>query len=389
MLSVCVVTQQYRQVVSGIGLHANNLVAWLVGDGHRVTVVAPSDQHLAGGSKFRFVGVPPPLFRHNQARWLSLAWAFARALRSLELKESFDLVHFTDARESLFCRLRAPVVGNINDTYAAEAGSLTYYRRHYADWALRWAYYQFVRQCEARALPRLQAVIANSHYTAEVVASQYRVSRERLYTCYKGIEPEQYSLALNRRRHDASQPFRVLFVGGNMQRKGLSTLIEAAPQILAALPRTEFWIVGGDAAAPRMQALCHAKGVETKFRFWGWRPHDALLNLYAQADVFVMPSLVEAFGVAFLEAMACGIPVIGTRVGGIPELIEHGHNGLLVSPGDAGELAQSLLQVLMDDTLRERLVEAGLETVRRFNVDRMMRCTYQVYEALLGYSPSA
>ena len=387
--SICVVTQQYNQVISGIGLHARNLVARLVADGHHVAVVAPVDQRPPGDLSFPFVGVSPPLFRRTQARWLSLAWSFARRLALLERRDAFDLVHFTDARESLFCRMHTPVVGNVNDTYAADVRHPVYYHRHYTDWLLRWGYYRFVKSCEALALPRLQGIIANSHHTANVVAARYHVSRGRLHLCYKSIDPEQYTAALRFRMQGSAHPPRVLFVGGNMQRKGLPTLIQAASRVLTVLPDAEFWVVGGDAAAPRMEALCRANGVDAHFRFWGWKSQTELPNLYAQADVFVMPSLMEAFGVALLEAMASGVPVIGTRVGGITELIDHGHNGLLVAPDDVNELAQALIELLTDAALRERLRQAGLETVRRFDVERMMQCTYSVYQAVLASPPRA
>jgi glycosyltransferase involved in cell wall biosynthesis len=134
--------------------------------------------------------------------------------------------------------------------------------------------------------------------------------------------------------------------------------------------------------------LCHSAGVEASFRFWGWKSQAELLDFYAQADVFVMPSLVEAFGVVFLEAMASGIPVIGTRAGGIPELIEHGRNGLLSEPGDVVGLAESLLGLLADVPLQQRLRHAGLETAQSFDVERMMQCTYQVYQTVLAQSHS-
>jgi len=105
--SICVATQQYRSVISGIGLHARNLVARLSADGHAVVLLAPEDQRPPNGGPLSFYGVPPPLFAGTQARWLTLAWSFGRALRTLQRKQAFDLIHFTDARESLFCDLRS------------------------------------------------------------------------------------------------------------------------------------------------------------------------------------------------------------------------------------------------------------------------------------------
>ena len=384
--AICVVTQQYHSVISGIGLHARNLVAQLIADGHRVVLLAPKDQRPDQDGGLEFAGVAPARLAGSQARWLSLAWSFSRALPALEREHRFDLVHFTDARESLFCRPDCLSVGNVNDTYAAEVAGPGYYRDHYSDWLFRWPYYRAVKLAEAVALPRLSAVIANSRYTAGVIAKQYRLRADRLRVCYKAVDPGRFVPALLARAKLAPHAPRVLFVGGNMQRKGLPVLIRAAGEVRARLPGTEFWVVGQDKAAQHMKDLCRSCGVEAAFRFFGLRSQGELLDFYAQADAFVMPSLVEAFGVVFLEAMAAGVPVIGTRAGGIPELIEHGRNGLLAEPEDSAGLADLLCRVLADASLQHRLRENGLRTAREFTPERMMQCTYGVYRDVIGSS---
>lgn len=385
MLSICLVTQQFARIISGIGLHSQLLVAQLVKDGHRVTVLAPADQHsYAADSSISFIKVPIPFLANSQARWLTLSWWFARALGRLD--RSFDIIHFTDAREALFCyNQHMPFVGNVNDTYAAERRSLAYYRQFYTDWFPRWFYYWIVRVCEKRVFPRLQAIIANSWYTAEVLKTRYPIVPELLWVCYKAIDLKKYTPVLKARKYRSiGATKRILFVGGNMQRKGLPTLIRAAPYVLSIIPEAEFWIVGEDRFIPQMKKLCRLLGVDHAFHFWGWRSGDELLEIYGQADVFTMPSLVEALGVVFLEAMACGLPVVGTSVGGIPEIIKQGYNGLLVEPANAAHLAHALIQVLTDNTLRQQLVEGGLATVSQFNVERMMNCTYTVYRSVVN-----
>jgi glycosyltransferase involved in cell wall biosynthesis len=382
-LDLCVFTQQIGSVLSGIGLHARNLVGRLCADGHRVTVVAPMDQRPQGELDYTFVGVPPAWPARNQARWFALSLSFARAWSRLQGRASFDLAHFTDAREALFCRSGVPLVGNVNDTYSADVRSLGYYRCHYHDWASRWGYYHFVHLCEAAGLPRLQAVLANSRFTADVVKAEYRLNPDRVYTVYKSIDAERYRPALALRLRQAPHPPRLLFVGGNMQRKGLPVLIRAAPLVLAVLPQAEFWVVGQDPAQARMEALCRAHGVAERFHFWGLSSQGELIDYYAQSDVFVLPSLTEAFGVVFLEAMAAGLPVVGTRAGGIPEVVEDGVNGLLAQPDDPPSLAMALLSLLSDQTLRSRLSQAGLATAHEFSLSRMMAETYQVYARLL------
>jgi len=315
-------------------------------------------------------------------RWLTLSWNFSRALAQLQSQMRLDLLHFTDAREALFSQLEVPAVGNVNDTYAADISPLAYYRQHYGDAFFRWLYYQFVRTCEHLTLPRFQVIMANSHYTAQIIARQYGLAPERLHVCHKSIALDNYASCLSMRQQVPPHPPRILFVGGNYQRKGVPTLIRAAALILPEFPEAEFRIVGSDTQLPRMEALCRAEGVATHFRFLDWQPQADLARLYAQADVFVMPSLMEAFGVVFLEAMAAGLPVIGTRVGGIPELIEDGRNGLLVEPADPVGLAEALQRLLHDRALQDRLRQAGLQTARQFSVDRMMACTYPLYQML-------
>ncbi len=146
--------------------------------------------------------------------------------------EPIDLAHFTDAREAFFFRTQLPIIGNINDTYSAELRPISYYRRYYDDWGIRWLYYRLVHYCEKNTLSRLSAVIANSHFTARVICNEYKVSPEKIYTCYKSVDLKKYQdvLEMGEKKRDASQ--KILFVGTNMQRKGLPTLIQAAPDTL-------------------------------------------------------------------------------------------------------------------------------------------------------------
>lgn len=379
-LVICVVTQQLAQIISGIGLHTHNLIHHLVAAGHQVYVVAPWDQRPTGSLPFRFLGVPRSLFSRSQARWFTLSWHFRCVLTRIQREVGLDLIHFTDAREALFMRRGTPAIGNINDVYAADVQSLAYYRTHYTDWLARWTYYRMVHLCERIALRRLDAVVANSYYTAGVIQARYSIPPERLYVCHKSIEPSSYAAAHSLRQSVVRHRPCLLFVGGNMQRKGLPTLIRAASQVLAALPDALFLVVGRDAAQPQMLALCHQEGVAAHFQFLGLKSQAELVHYYARADVFVMPSLIEAFGVVFLEAMAAGVPVVATRVGGIVEIIDDEQNGLLVEPDAPDQLAQALIRLLRDPVLQERLRQAGLATVRRFTVEQMMHCTYRVYQ---------
>jgi glycosyltransferase involved in cell wall biosynthesis len=377
-LSVCVVTQQHRAVVSGIGVHARNLTQRLHADGHRVHLVVPEDEAPLD-APYAVTTTPRARLRGSQARWFSLAIGFGRALDELQRRETFDVVQFTDARESLFYRGAAPALGHINDTYSADVRSLAYYRARYGDGVARWAYYRVVHALEARALRRLTRVVANSRFTLETVRRAYGLDDARLRLCYKSVDVERYRAAHERRATLPAHPPRVLFVGGNMQRKGMPHLISAAAEVARAVPDVEFVVAGRDAAQVRMEALCDAHGVRARFRFLGLQSQEQLIERYAESDVFVLPALTEALGLVFLEAMAAGVPVIGTRVGGIPEIVEDGVNGLLVPPENPSALAAALVRLLSDAALRAQFTQAGLHTLTRFDVPTMMQRTYELY----------
>jgi glycosyltransferase involved in cell wall biosynthesis len=379
-VNICVVSNQVKKTISGVGLHTYNLVGSLVKDGHRVWVVAPEEQRPAGDLPYDFLGVPKPLFNGSQARWFGLSWNYRPVVAGLLNRQPIDLVHFTDARESFFYREKAPAVGNMNDTYSAELQPLGYYRKYYSDWLVRWLYYSAVHLAEGVCLRRLDAVIANSHFTAGVIGTQYHIRPEKLFACYKSIAPERYRPALALRQQQGAHAPHILFVGTNMQRKGLPVLIHAAPTILERFPSAEFWVVGEDKVIPQMQALCESEDVRPSFHFMGWKSQDELVSIYGQSDIFVMPSLTEALGMVFLEAMASGVAVVGTAVGGIPEIIQNGQNGLTIAPNEPRELAGAVLRLLEDRPLAERVRASGLETAQKFDVSHMMEGTYRIYQ---------
>jgi glycosyltransferase involved in cell wall biosynthesis len=379
--AICIVTQQYKTIWSGIGLHARNLLNGLHEQGHRLTLLTQKSQVDPGIPDDVQVISVPDSHLGSQARWIPLAWNFAHTLHSLEIEKPFDIVHFTDAREALFfAKIGRVVVGNVNDYYAAELMPLEYYRHYYADWWKRWPYYFVVHQCERFVLRRMEAIIPNSDYTCKAILQAYRLDPRKLFRCNKCIDLSQYDHS----PRQYSKGVMVLFVGGNMQRKGLGTLIRAAVKVTKSRPDVIFKVVGADPNLPRMQEIGSRLGVKDHFEFSGWMPNSEVQKLYRRASVFVMPSLVEAFGVVFLEAMACGTPVIGARVGGTPELIKHEENGLLVEPDDSEELSNAILRILDDPKLAARLGENGRRTAEQYGIESMLACTQLVYESVLG-----
>jgi glycosyltransferase involved in cell wall biosynthesis len=167
--------------------------------------------------------------------------------------------------------------------------------------------------------------------------------------------------------------------------KGHRHLIDAMPAILRALPETWLAIVGegSEADALRAQAAALGSGVAMRVVFTGRR--DDVSALTSDLTLAVLPSIREAQGISLLEAMARGVPVVASAVGGIPEVVTDGVDGRLVPPGDSTALADAIIELLRDSELRRRLGEAGRRTVvDRFSIDAQVRAIQALYDEELA-----
>ncbi len=173
--------------------------------------------------------------------------------------------------------------------------------------------------------------------------------------------------------HQANAPFRVLFLGRLVEVKGVDLLIQA----LAPLRNVTLTIVGDGPERPALERLAVQAGVAARVLFAGRKLGPAKEALLAEADALALPSRVLPDGrtdsapVVLLEAMAAGLPVVATRVGGNEELIDHEHNGLLVPPHRIGPLGQALARLASDAGLCRRLTRAGRDTAADHSWDRV------------------
>jgi len=176
---------------------------------------------------------------------------------------------------------------------------------------------------------------------------------------------------------------RVGFVGRLIANKGPQYLLEAAPALLTTHPRAEIVMVGDGPMRPTLEARAEALGIRDKVSFLGNRKDVA--DVLRSCDIFVRPSLMEGMPLTVLEAMACGVPVVATPVGGTPEVVQDEHTGLLVPPGNIGELSIALVRLAQQPLLRERLGEAGRRLVcSDFTWDGVTERNLEVYKQALG-----
>jgi alpha-maltose-1-phosphate synthase len=258
---------------------------------------------------------------------------------------------------------------------------------------------------EQTALGMADAVIAVSQGTRDDILRVTTASPERVHVIYNGIDPNLYrpvakTDALTRYAIDPARPY-VLFVGRITRQKGIVHLARAIPRIDRA---AQVVLCAGAPDTPEVgremeEAVALAEH-ERAGVIWirEMVARDVAIQLYSHAAVFCCPSIYEPFGIINLEAMACGTPVVASRVGGIPEVVVDGETGILVpvdiqsdafEPIDpqrfSADLADALNRLLADAALRERMARAGRERVEReFAWEAIARQTAELYASLLS-----
>jgi glycosyltransferase involved in cell wall biosynthesis len=223
-----------------------------------------------------------------------------------------------------------------------------------------------------------KTVIAVSHAVAGH-AEGIGVNPNKLTVIANGVDVEEYSPAF----YKGSGRLRITCVGRLIGNKGPQHLLEAVPALHEAAADCEVVFVGDGPLLETLQARTTALGLDDNVTFLGSR--DDVADILRDSDVFVRPSLTEGMPLAVLEAMACGLPVVATAVGGTGEVIRHLHNGLLVAPGDVPGLAKTLIDVATDASLRRRLGEnARLSVEKDYSWERVIEANLDIYDELLG-----
>jgi len=217
------------------------------------------------------------------------------------------------------------------------------------------------------ALRNADAVTVNSLATGHAVAAiGAPIARLRLIPLGVDIvrAPLPASVDEFTRRFRRSDGSLILFAGRLAREKGACDLIEALPEILAALPDAMAVIVGDGPERRALEALANRRGVGANVRFTGWLKRQALAAAMTAADMVVVPSRREGQGLVALEAMAAGTPVIAANVGGLPEAVKDNETGLLIPPESPEALADAVIRLAGDSELSKRLALAGSAMVR-------------------------
>jgi glycosyltransferase involved in cell wall biosynthesis len=238
---------------------------------------------------------------------------------------------------------------------------------------------------------QLQEKIAQAKFVVTCTEYNRRFLRELvhggnpIYRVYHGIDVEVFRASS--RVQQPAPPYRILSIARFVEKKGLPTVFRALRHLLDQGYSLRFTLIGdGEERRPILEQL-HRLGLDTVCDVLGTQPHERVIKEYRKADLFVLGCQVASSGDrdgipnVFLESMAIGVPVLATRVSAIPELVEDGRTGLLVDPGQAEAMAQSMVRLLVDDSLRNRIINAARDrVVKDFNNRRLILDLAQIFE---------
>jgi phosphatidylinositol alpha-mannosyltransferase len=356
----------------GVNRHVTNLAIHHLRRGHDVRVVAPSSRRLRQQPEWLEVighaGIGLPA--SGSVANITLSHDLGPRVKRYLERETFDIVHvhepFMPILPFQFIRYSpAPVVATFHA--ARDTGSRVY------------AYSRFVID---PWLDRIDGRIAHSRAALKLIgkyfAGRYRIIPSGIDYAFFAAEVPPIPKYMDDKRN-------ILFVGRQEPRKGLPYLLEAFAQLKKELPRTRLIVVGPDGG---LRAAClryiQQNNVEDVV-FTGYVPGEDLPRYYRSADVFCAPNTGhESLGLIILEAMAAGLPIVGTRIQGFQDVLTDGVHGLLVPPRDSGALSSALRTLAGDAAMREEMGRQGTLHSRHYSWQEVSGRVLDFYSATAG-----
>jgi glycosyltransferase involved in cell wall biosynthesis len=371
-LKICIVSREYppETLWGGIGTFTYNLAHGLKNIGHTVDVVSFTlgnesrleDEgiivHRIGSPKIPFTGRTWWHFTKYSLFPFSFLYSYKvmKKIALLSKERRYDIIdfpeHIGEGFFSIFFR-RWPSLVRLY-TPLSLIGEIGLRR------STNFLDYYLLGLIEKYSIKNSTIVNSPSRNLASLVSDKFKCHRD-IQIIYNPIDTEKFA-PMKTRSEKNSKAINVLFAGRLEDRKGAHVLAHAIPYVINAVESVKFTFLGKDClgidGVPSMKDyivdVLQEKGGLNNVMFFDPVPYHELVKHYSAADIMVVPSLYDNSPYTCLEAMSCGVPVIGTSAGGMPEYIDNGKSGIIVPPADAESLARAILELVVDPEKRTR-----------------------------------
>ncbi|GAB6157955.1 glycosyltransferase family 4 protein [Desulfotomaculum varum] len=385
-MQVMVFSWEYPPLnVGGLAQHVYDLTVTMAKQGDDIHVITRGNPGMPEYEKVKGVHVyrvqPFRVSSTDFATWvMQLNMAMLERAVPLTAKlNKVDIIHAHDwlvAYAARVCKhaYKIPLIATIHATeWGRHNGLHNDVQRHISDieW---WLTYESWR------------VICCSYYMQGQLKHIFQLPDDKLRIIPNGVDPANFQWDARpdtrvKREHYASPEEKIVYyVGRLVPEKGVQVLLEAVPKVLQYHPRTKFIIAGTGSFEGELKYRAACLGLNNRVYFTGYVDDVTRNRLYHYADVAVIPSLYEPFGIVALEAMAARTPVVVSDTGGLSEIIEHGVNGLKAYTGNANSLADCILHCLLNPAAAGQWQERAYRDVtEKYNWDTIARQTKKVY----------
>lgn len=298
-----------------------------------------------------------------------VVWTEARKLGAYIRRHRIQLIHAFDVPVDIFCAPVARLYG-VPVVITAQLSFRNMYARSR----------RMVLWLTDRIADR---VVVNSRAVGESLKKEWGLPEERIYLCYNGVNPADFYPGPGT-RPAAFGPDSLVVGSVCVMRpeKRMDWVVRAFAEVYPLNSRLRLLLVGSGPEVENLQTLARQLGLADVCHFEPGQPR--IVNWMQGMDIYINSSSSESFPNALLEAMACGCCVIGSNVGGIPELITHTEDGLVFDSGNAAHLTEMLRRAVTDESLRQKMRQQAVVTAhQRFSIGLTLRRTEDLYQSLL------
>lgn len=373
-LRICMICSEFPPRCAGIGNNVYAISRALVRNGHKVTVLTrghhfhESRRTVDGINviELPFISLPPPLHLIYHGYFIN------KILN--KIKNDFDILHLHSPLVPKI-KISLPKIVSVQSLWLEET---KYFKdsNDYYSLAVKLFEKQII-QSEKDTLKQANLICTYSKQEKKLL-QMYNLNLPKINVISGIIQSNFVSTYKTKKEYD------VIFVGRLNPRKGVKEIMKAAPLIAKKFPFIRFLIIGNGISRKWMEKEAEKIGLKNNFIFLGFVINKKIVRYFSESRIAIVPSRYEPFGIVTGEAMMCGLPVVGTRVGGTQNMIQDGITGYLINVGDYKSLANRVINLLIDDKKAIQMGQEGKKRISKyFNEDVIVRKFESVYREVL------